>query len=175
MTRPGVATVRALTALAALSLLAACGADDDAASESPDTTVPPTTAPEPEPDEEPADATDEGCGVTLAEVQALLPAGSGVNQNDTPDPRRCNFTWDDGGPRGIDVASVPGGRSAFDVPAGYEPIDGYGDEAFTSSGPGRASAVALVGDELRAVDVTADGSSDDLTDLCLQLLELSLA
>lgn len=76
-----------------------------------------------------------GAESPLADVQALLPAGSGVTQNDTPDPRRCNFTWDDGGPRGIDVAIVPGGRSAFDVPAGYEPVDGYGDEAYTSSGP----------------------------------------
>lgn len=95
-------------------------------------------------------------------------------QNATPDPRRCNFTWDDGGPRGIDLAIVPGGRSGFDVPAGYELVDGYGDEACTSAGPGRASAVALVGNDLRAVDVTTDGGSGDLTDLCLQLLDLSL-
>ena len=174
MTRPAVARARALTAVVVVSLLAACGGGDDVALPSTDTTVPPTTAPDPQPDEEPAGATDEGCGVTLAEVQALLPTGSGVNQNDTPDPRRCNFSWDDGGPRGIDVAIVPGGRSSFDVPAGYEPVDGYGDAAYTSSGPGRASAVALVGDDLYAADVTSDGAGDDFTDMCLEVLELSL-
>src|SRR5690349_8759841 len=43
-----------------------------------------------------------GCGVTLADVQALLPAISGVTQNKTPDATRCNFTWSDNGARGID-------------------------------------------------------------------------
>ena len=174
MTRPGVIRARALTVVAVLSLLAACGAGDDVASESTDTAAPPTTAPRPESDEEPAGATDEGCGVTLAEVQAILPESSGVTQNHTLDPQRCNFSWDDDGPRGIDVAIVRGGRSSFDVPAGYEPVDGYGDEAYASSGPGRASAVALIGDDLYAADVTTDGAGDDLTDVCLQVLELSL-
>ena len=152
MIRPAMARARALTAVAVVSLLGGCGADDDVASETIDTTVQPNTAPATEPETEPDDVSvsvaDEGCGVTLAEVQALLPASSGVTQNDTPDSRRCNFTWDDGGPRGIDVAIVPGGRSSFDVPDGYDAVDGYGDEAYTSSGPGRASAVALVGDDL---------------------------
>lgn len=117
------------------------------------------------------------CGVTLTEVQALLPSDSGVTENTTPDPGRCNFTWDDGGPRGIDVAIVPGGRSSFAVPAGYEPVDGYGQEAFASTSDSRASAFAFVGDDLYAADVVADGTNAtaaDLRDLSLQLLGLAL-
>ncbi len=60
-----------------------------------------------------AATTASGCGVTLADVQALLAANSGVTQNRTPEATRCNFTWNDNGPRGIDVARVPGGRAAF--------------------------------------------------------------
>jgi hypothetical protein len=45
-------------------------------------------------------------------VQALLPPTSGVSENTTPDPGRCNFTWDDGGPRGIDGATGPGTSDA---------------------------------------------------------------
>jgi hypothetical protein len=37
-------------------------------------------------------------------LQARLPPASGVTENSTPDPGRCNFTWDDAGPYGIDVA-----------------------------------------------------------------------
>lgn len=117
------------------------------------------------------------CGVTLAEIQDLLRAGSRVTENSTPDPGRCNFTWDDGGPRGIDVAVVPGGRLSFSMPAGHEPLDGYGDEAFASFADGRASAFAFVGDDLYAADVIADGTGAaeaDLRDLCLQLLDLAL-
>lgn len=113
----------------------------------------------------------------LEDVQALLPASSGATENSTPDAPRCNFTWDDGGPRGIDVAIVSGGRASFEVPAGYEPLAGYGDEAFGSFEPGRASAVAFVGDDLHAVDVAADGTSStdaDLREPCLQLLERTL-
>jgi hypothetical protein len=164
--------------------LVACGGDDDDAAPSPTTepaessdstasasatTVAPDEAP-------PAEAPDSPCGVTLAEVQALLP-DSGVSENTTPDPGRCNFTWDDGGPRGIDVAIVPGARASFEVPAGYEPVDGYGDEAYTSSAPGRANAFAFVGDDLHAADVVADGApTDDAADLdlALQLLALTL-
>ncbi len=120
---------------------------------------------------------DPPCGVTLAEVRNLLPAASGVSENSTPDPGRCNFTWDDGGPRGIDVAIVPGGRSAFNVPPGYEPLDGYGDQAFVSSDDGQASAFAFVGNDLYAADVVAPGTGAaeaDLRALCLQLLRLAL-
>ena len=130
--------------------LAGCGGDDgttapiaEDAADAPSTT---------------AAAAEPACGVSLAAVQALLPPSSGVTENSTPDPGRCNFTWDDGGPRGIDVAIVPGGRSSFDVPAGYEPLDGYGDEAFASSSDSRASAFAFVGDDLYAADVVADGT-----------------
>lgn len=154
-----------LLAVAIVLAVTACGGDDDGQA-SPDprpprssTTVPPS------------------CGVTLAQVQDLLPPGSGVTQNPTPDPGRCNFTWTDGGPRGIDVAIVDGGRATFEVPAGYEPLDGYGDDAYTSSAPGRASAVAFVGDDLYAADAvtdTADTNDTALHDLCLQVLDLAL-
>ena len=166
--------------------LVACGGDDDdgasaaeasgqvtstiADSSSASASAPSSSAP----------AADSPCGVTLAEVQELLPPTSGVSESTTPDPGRCNFTWDDGGPRGIDVAIVPGGRAAFEVPGGYEPLDGYGDEAYTSTVPGRASAVAFVGDDLYAADVVVDGATGagaadaDLLDLCLRLLALTL-
>ena len=114
------------------------------------------------------------CGVTLAEIQELLGEDSGVNENATPDPGRCNFTWDDDGPRGIDVAIVPGGRESFPKPDGYEPLDGYGDEAYLSVQPGRTSAFAFVDDDLYAADVVADGSAADMQALCLQLLDLAL-
>ena len=153
--------------------LVACGGDNDttrAAAPSIDSTDAAAATPTGTPREPP-------CGVTLAEVQALLPPESGVTENSTQDPGRCNFTWDDDGPRGIDVAIVNGGRSSFQVPAGYEPLDGYGDEAFSSISAGRASAFAFVGDDLYAADAVADGTGAteaDLRDLCLQLLELAL-
>jgi hypothetical protein len=152
--------------------LVGCGGDDDDARSAPiaESSDPATTA----------STSESGCGVTLAEVQGLLPATSGVSESSTPDPGRCNFTWDDGGPRGIDVAIVPGGRAAFEVPAGYEPLAGYGDEAYTSTVAGRANAFAFVGDDLYAADVVIDGATGpgtteaDLLDLCLQLLALTL-
>ena len=115
--------------------------------------------------------------MTLAEVQNLLPPASGVTENPTPDPGRCNFTWDDGGPRGIDVAIVPDGKFAFNVSAGFEPLDGYGDEAFVLSDDGQASALAYVGDDIYVADVVAPGTGAteaDLRALCLQLLRLTL-
>lgn len=175
MTRPGGRRTTTLVGLAVAGLLAACGSSDDPAAETSQTAVAPTTtASSPSAEAARIEEREDGCGVTLAEVQALLPAGSGVTENATPDPRRCNFTWDDGGPRRIDVAIAPGGAASFDVPAGFEPVDGYGEQAYTSTGPGRVSAVALVGRELHAADVSADGSRDDFTDLCLRLLELTL-
>jgi hypothetical protein len=72
---------------------------------------------------------------------------------------------------------VPGGRAAFDVPAEYEPLAGYGEEAFAAFGPGRASAFAFVGDDLYAADVVADGTGateEELRTLCLELLDLAL-
>jgi hypothetical protein len=159
-------------AVAAVLALGACGGGDDTTSPAPtgDTTDAPAAAPSTTPDDSP-------CGVTLAEVQALLPPDSAVTENPTPDPGRCNFTWNDNGLRGIDVAIVRGGRSTFDVPDGYEPLDGYGDEAFASTSNGRASAFAFAGDDLHAADVVADGTdatAADLRALCLQLLQLTL-
>jgi hypothetical protein len=180
-TSPGIKVVTALAIAAAVTVGAVmaltAGGDDDPATSAPSTTEG-TTEPTDAPDTSSTTTADESpCGVTLAEVQALLPATSGVTESSTPDPGRCNFTWDDGGPRGIDVAIVPGGRAAFDVPAGYSPLDGYGDEAFASFSAGRASAFAFVGDDLYAADAVADGTGAteaDLRALCLQLLELSL-
>ena len=167
--------VISLMALVAVIVLGGCGGGDDE-----DATAAGPTAP--------ADSStlttartstdaDPPCGVTLAEVQNLLPPTSGVSEHSTPDPGRCNFTWDAGGPRGIDVAVVPGGRSAFNVPPGYEPLDGYGDEAFVSSDEGQASALAFVGNDLYAADVVAPGTGAteaELRGLCLQLLRLAL-
>jgi hypothetical protein len=137
--------------------------------------------------------------VTLADVQALLPSGSGVTENSTPDAGRCNFTWDDGGPRGIDVAIVPGGRAAFEaqsgvLPAGpdrlengdaYETLDGLGDQAWAFGDGRRVSAVVLDGDDLIAADAVADGDpggpataaglNAGLLELSTQLLELAVA
>lgn len=167
-------------ALVVVTLVASSDDDDDtdaaASVTSGDTTEPfaedPTITTETDPDEP-----DAPCGVTLAEVQALLPPDSGVTENATPDPGRCNFTWDDGGPRGLDVAIVTDGRDAFDLPAGYEALEGYGDMAYESVAPGRASAFAFVDDDLYAADVVADGTGAtdaELRALCLELLNLTL-
>jgi hypothetical protein len=159
-------------AVAAVLSLAACGSDNGKTSPAPPTDS--TDAPAATPTSTPAESP---CGVTLAEVQTLLPPESGVTENATPDPHRCNFTWNDGGPRGIDVAILPGGRTSFEAPAGYDPLDGYGDQAFASTSASRASVFAFVGDDLVAADVAADGTNAteaDLRDLCLQLLELAL-
>jgi hypothetical protein len=177
----GVVIRSALVGSLLVVSLVACGGDDDdvpSAAES-STTVDSSASPASS-SPAPASTSDSDCGVTLAEVQELLPPTSGVSENSTPDPGRCNFTWDDGGPRGIDVVIVPGGRAAFEVPAGYEPLDGYGDEAYTSTIPGQANAFAFVGDDLYAADVVIDGATGpgaaeaDLLDLCLQLLALTL-
>lgn len=176
MTRTNRWAGRALVVLVPAALLAACGSADETAAPAPSTDVAdePTTATSRAEPASPGGSSDEGCGVTLAEVQALLPGDSGVAQNETPDARRCNFTWDDAGPRGIDVALLVGGRSSFDPPPGFEPVDGYGDEAYTSTESRRASAIAPAGDDLFAVDVSATSPSDDLVDLALDLLELAL-
>ena len=77
---------------------------------------------------------------------------------------RCNFTWDDRGARGIDVAFVAGGRAAVDsadvgadrVPLDGDVLDGVSGEAFAFGNDRRVSAVALLGDDVVAVDVVAD-------------------
>jgi hypothetical protein len=181
---PATAVVVALALGFGLAAVAACGNEttdtDDTVGATATTPPPPTDSSRADPasaETPTSTAAGSPCGVTLAEVQALLPAGSGVTENSTPDPGRCNFTWDDGGPRGIDVAIVPGGRSSFVIPAGYEPLDGFGDEAFSSRAEGRASAFAFVGDDLYAADVVADGAAPaeaGLLDLCLDLLDLVL-
>jgi hypothetical protein len=158
--------------LTVLLVAAACGSDDGTdPTATPDSTATAAASSSTQPA---TDATEPGCGVTLTEIQDLLDDDSGVTENSTPDPGRCNFTWNDGGPRGIDVAIISGGTAAFEVPAGYEPLDGYGDEAHVSSQPGRASAVEFVGDDLYAADVVADGAALPMKDLCLQVLALAL-
>ncbi|MEA2901414.1 MAG: hypothetical protein QOH36_1301 [Actinomycetota bacterium] len=164
--------VISLVALVAVLALGACGGGDDG-----DTTAAGSADPSTVTTARTSTDADPPCGVTLAEVQNLLPPASGVSEHSTPDPGRCNFTWDDGGPRGIDVAIVRGGRATFTTPPGYEPLDGYGDEAFASSDDGQASAFAFVGNDLYAADVVAPGTGAteaDLRDLCLQLIRLAI-
>ena len=167
--------------LVAVILVASSGdggeTDSVAPGTSGDSTAPPSDDPTTTTLGDDTDESNAPCGVTLTEVQALLPTDSRITENATPDPGRFNFTWDDRGPRGIDVAIVTGGRTAFEVPAAYVSLDGYGDEAFEATGGGRASAVAFVGDDLYAADVVADGAGvtdDELRTLCLQVLELAL-
>jgi hypothetical protein len=139
------------------------------------------------------DGGDRSCGLTLADVQALLPVGTRVSENPTPDPGRCNFSWDDRGPRGIDVAFVAGGRAAVDsadvgadrVPLDGDALDGLGGEAFAFGNDRQVSAVALLGDDVVAVDVVADtdpggpitpdGLDAGLLDLCTRLLARAVA
>lgn len=113
-----------------------------------------------------------GCGVTLGDVQAQLP-GSGVIQNRTPDAGRCNFTWNDNGARGIDVARVPGGRATFEqqspyVPNGpstlkdgtpYETVAGVGERAWAYGDARHANVVAVRGADLFVVDLVIDGTA----------------
>lgn len=185
-----------------LVLLAACGSDsDDAAdtTEATTTTTTTTSSGEETTTTAPAAVPEDGCGVTLADVQALLPPESGVTENSTPDPGRCNFTWDDGGPRGIDVARIPGGRSTFETgsdkrPDGpdqlvdgtpYELVEVGADEAWGFGDAGHVSVVALQGDDLYAVDFVVDGPppggglteaglNTDLLAICSALLETML-
>jgi hypothetical protein len=111
--------------------------------------------------------------VTLADVQALLGANSGVTENRTPDATRCNFTWNDNGPRGIDVARVPGGRSVFEqqsnkVPSGatalkdgtsYETLTGLGERAWAYGNARQANVVALRGADLYVAGLVIDGAA----------------
>lgn len=113
-----------------------------------------------------------GCGVTLADVQALLPSNSGVSQNGTPDATRCNLTWNDNGPRGIDVARFPRGRATFEAQSGkvpngpttlkdgtpYETLTGLGERAWAFGNARQANVVVLRGDDLYAVDLVMDGT-----------------
>jgi hypothetical protein len=161
-------TARRTAAVLALLALTACASGDSEDSVAP--SEPPATSTASSTRSSSPITT--GCGVTLADVQALLPTGSGVTQNTTLDPARCNFTWNDGGPRGIDVARVMGGRSAFEqqsakVPAGatalkdgtaYETLDGLGDRAWAYGNARQANVVVLKGADLYAVDLIIDGT-----------------
>ena len=167
--RPPVPAWLAAAALVAVALTA-CGGDDD-----PVEAAPPSSTGAADPTSS-TSANDPGCGVALEDVQALLPPSSGVTENAAPDDGRCNFTWDDGGSRGIDVATVSGGRTSTEVPAGLEPIDGYGEEAFGSFNADRASCMPS-----RVTTCTPSMSpprgrhqEGELRDLCLQLLDRAL-
>ena len=159
---------RRIAATLALVLLMACGSEDRPEPSS--SIEPPTTG-------QSSSATTtgsvtSGCGVTLADVQVLLPSNSGVSQNRTPDATRCNFTWNDNGPRGIDVARVPGGRAAFEAQSGkvpngpstlkdgtpYETLTGLGERAWAFGNPRQANVVVLRGADLYAVDLVIDGT-----------------
>lgn len=160
-------------AACALVVLFACGSGDDAAVTSTDAqAATPAETPSTTPSSSSVTtATLTGCGVTLADVQALLPANIGVTQNRTPDVGRCNFTWNDNGPRGIDVARVPGGRATFEqqspkVPSEpkalkdgtpYEPLAGVGERAWAFGDARHANVVVLRGADLFAVDLVIDG------------------
>jgi hypothetical protein len=115
----------------------------------------------------------DGCGVTLEDVKAHLPDGTGVVQHGTPDPYRCNFTWEDGGSWGIDVARVAGGRSAFETSSSapsdggkmgdgspYEAISGLGDAAYRFRKGTTVNVVVLFGDDVVAVDIVHYGGGD---------------
>lgn len=159
---------RHLAATLALLVLAACGSEDEpdtaSSSDPPATTVQASSATT-------VTTTASGCGVTLADVQALLPASSGVTQNRTPDATRCNFTWNDNGPRGIDVARVAGGRATFEaqsskVPSGpstlkdgtpYETLTGLGERAWAYGNARQANVVVFKGADLYAVGLVIDG------------------
>ncbi len=127
-----------------------------------------------------APSTTEGCGVTLADVQAVLPPGTGVGQNDTPDPFRCNFIWTDGGDWGIDVAVVKGGRQDFEggdfAPddgstlkngTPYQSVPGLGDVAYSFTTEQGTNFVVLVGADLVVADIVhsadATGNPGDQT------------
>lgn len=178
--------------LLAAVLMAACSSGDDDAGSTASTDPAPTTDPV---DEPASDAPEGGCGVTLADVQALLPPDSGVTENSTPDPGRCNFTWDDDGPRGIDVATIVGGRTDFEAQSGqvpdgpdqlvdgtpYETLDVDADEAWAFGDAQQVSCVALRGDDLYAADVVFDGAAagrpidTDFLEICTQLLGTALS
>lgn len=164
----GAVLPRRLAATLALLVLVGCGSDGE-----------PETARSSEPSATTAQSsvtsvatTATGCGVTLSDVQALLPANSGVTQNRTPDATRCNFTWNDNGPRGIDVARVPGGRATFEaqsgkVPSGsttlkdgtpYETLTGFGERAWAYGNARQANVVVLKGADLYAVGLVIDGT-----------------
>lgn len=169
---PAMLATRCL-ATAAFVVLFACGSGDDAgdtASDAPTVTSAQASATTLRSSATTTAAT--GCGVTLADVQALLPANSGVTQNRTPDAGRCNFTWNDNGPRGIDVARVMGGRAAFEqtpkVPNGpttlkdgtpYEALAGIGERAWAFGDARHANVVAFRGADLFAVDLVIDGTA----------------
>lgn len=159
--------------MSTLVLLFACGSSDDGSTATGTDAPGPTTAEATSTTVRPSSATTvaTGCGVRLADVQALLPATSGVTENKTPDAGRCNFTWNDNGPRGIDVARVPGGRATFEqqspkFPSGattlkdgtaYETLTGLGDRAWAFGDARHANVVAFRGADLFAVDLVIDG------------------
>lgn len=160
---------RRLVSPLVLVVLVACGSEDKP--EAASSTVPPATTAQSS-SATTLGRTASGCGVTLADVQALLPSNSGVTENRTPDATRCNFTWNDNGARGIDVARVPGGRATFEsqsakVPNGpstlkdgtpYETLAGLGERAWAYGNARQANVVVLRGGDLYAVDLVIDGT-----------------
>ena len=165
----GAVLSRRLVPTLVLVVLVACGSEGKP--EAASSTVPPVTT------AQSSSATTlgraaSGCGVTLPDVQALLPSNSGVTENRTPDATRCNFTWNDNGARGIDVARVPGGRATFEsqsakVPDGpstlkdgtpYETLAGLGERAWAYGNARQANVVVLRGGDLYAVGLVIDGT-----------------
>lgn len=165
----GAVLSRRLVPTLVLVVLLACGSEDKP--EAASSTVPPATTALSS-SATTVGRTVSGCGVTLADVQALLPTNSGVTENRTPDATRCNFTWNDNGARGIDVARVPGGRATFEsqsakVPNGpstlkdgtpYETLAGLGERAWAYGNARQANVVVVRGGDLYAVGLVIDGT-----------------
>ena len=182
--------------LAVLSLAACGGGDDDdvadtaspagataavtAASPGSTTAAPtasaPTSAPVASTDD--GDGDDAGvatCGIDEDGVEAAL--GFDVVQNDTGVPERCNFTWDDGGPRGLDVARVVGRRDEFEASSGvmpadggqledgspYELLSGIGETAWLFGSANQANVVVLDGDDVLLVGMVTTEPVDGPT------------
>jgi hypothetical protein len=117
-----------------------------------------------------------GCGITIEEVKSELPSGTPVDQNRTPDPRRCNFTWAQNGNWGIDVVYKPGGRAELEASdsapgAGgklkngkpYESVAGLGDKAWANGDARQVGVAAIKGDDVAVVGITYDGPPQGAT------------
>jgi hypothetical protein len=138
----------------------------------------------------------DGCGVTEEDVDAAV--GRNVVEHQTPDAFRCNFTWEDNGNYGIDVARLAGRRADFEgatnqVPAGdqklgdgtpYESVD-VGEQAWAYGNAKTVTVVAVRGNDLVAVDVVFDGTppagertalglNSTFLDICVELAKKAL-
>jgi len=119
------------------------------------------------------DRSSTGCGLTSEEVASAFDQPS-VNQSNTGQETRCNFTWDDVGPWGLDVARLEGGRQQFVDGSGlmptddnvledgtpYESIPDLGDQAWAFGSDRTANVVVLIGDDVILVGAVTIGDAD---------------